>query len=640
MRCSAFGLKVVAMGLGVLAGGCTAIAGIEEGVLVDDASTDTTADHLAPAESGTPDTGGPADARPPDADAPLDAAAPLDASADATVDATIDGTTPDDAPAPSDAPAPFDAPPADTGSDVVIPPPCMPAMPGQPCCTTSAQQCIAGYACNSGTCTSVASDVGQSCTVPQHCQAYECLPSGRCTVACSDASDCPPSWSCPGVASGPQLCICIKTNNGVEACDGIDNDCNGQVDDGANAACATSGAGALSQCYEIDAGSASCACPTTGNQCSNDLCADLQNDGNNCGRCGHYCQHPLGGGCANGQCEAYTFVTANMLDGGAPVIKGIAASGMWIYFAYSPSFGDGTTSILRCLNTDGTCIGIDTLVTGIPGGPGWLTYDSASDSLAGSTGTPGGGVNGSAFFIAAASTSGAHSAVIEGVAGNGVSEYDVTVTNGSTVAWLDLGRNGVDMAPAGTTGSYFIPPTYATTDFPQGLVYVASKNAVYFSTAPSAGSQIWWCSMPGCSAANAVKIYDGAGTLGQVRQMVTDGSSLFITAYGLSGAAGGVYAYSLANQTLKTLAPAKDPHEIALDSNGRVFWIDHGNAAPTIQWCNTSGCPVPPAQPNAISIAAATTGADTTVLVADSRNLYWNGDTPAGLGLIQRVELP
>ncbi len=58
-------------------------------------------------------------------------------------------------------------------------------------------------------------------------------------------------------------CECTKTNGGIEVCDGIDNDCNGIVDDG----------------------------------------FDLMSDVNNCGACNHACAFPFAtASCTNGKC--------------------------------------------------------------------------------------------------------------------------------------------------------------------------------------------------------------------------------------------------------------------------------------------------------------------------------------------------
>jgi hypothetical protein len=91
------------------------------------------------------------------------------------------------------------------------------------------------------------------------CSTMNATPScvkGACQVTCQagfyDANKNP--------ADG---CECVKTNNGVEVCDGLDNDCNGIVDDG----------------------------------------FDFMNDINNCGGCNRQCAFPFAkASCDNGVC--------------------------------------------------------------------------------------------------------------------------------------------------------------------------------------------------------------------------------------------------------------------------------------------------------------------------------------------------
>jgi hypothetical protein len=194
---------------------------------------------------------------------------------------------------------------------------------------------------------------------------------------------------------------------------------------------------------------------------------------------------------------------------------------------------------------------------------------------------------------------------------------------------------------AGTTGSSFDPPTYsAAPSSPTALVTRPAHSSLYFGVSTSAGGQIWVCAMPGCGANPPAEIINGNSVFGSPNALVTDGTSLFFTASGIGGAAGGVYAFDLTTQTLSKLASSPNPKQLALDSTGHVYWIDTASATTSIQYCPTTGCPPPPALPASISIGGAPANTDTTVLIADDSSLYWNATTAAGNGIIQRIALP
>lgn len=118
-------------------------------------------------------------------------------------------------------------------------------------------------------------DIGKPCTQSAQCPGGRCL-SGRCSRTCRDAGDCLPGWGCSPAADGVDVCQC---NPGAEVRDGVDNDCNGLVDDG------------LLPPGQCAAGLTSCF----------DDCRNLLTDARSCGACAQPCA--ANAVCSNGACE-------------------------------------------------------------------------------------------------------------------------------------------------------------------------------------------------------------------------------------------------------------------------------------------------------------------------------------------------
>jgi hypothetical protein len=142
-----------------------------------------------------------------------------------------------------------------------------------------------------------------ACTKSAQCPAGAvCGSTGFCAHACATDADCSSGEACmAGACETPTTCT-----PRAEVCDGIDNDCDGVIDNGAT--CPNGGTCSNGQCVTGCATDADCAAglACVGGSCQAGICAvgetlcgkscvDLLSDASNCGACFSFC--PAGQTC-------------------------------------------------------------------------------------------------------------------------------------------------------------------------------------------------------------------------------------------------------------------------------------------------------------------------------------------------------
>jgi hypothetical protein len=196
---------------------------------------------------------------------------------------------------------------------------------------TALLYCLLALSCSSGDAPSSAGPkrLGERCEKTEECASLLCVrlddSSGVCSKACASAQTCPASdnWDCLGVPGEAfSVCACLPLADQEVCGDGLDNDCNGLVDD-----CQLCGGvpvpsddhencGACGQACRADQACSGegCECPEATPQECDGKCTSLDSDALNCGECGAQC--PLGQACQKGKCVCDDFVKRDYCPGG------------------------------------------------------------------------------------------------------------------------------------------------------------------------------------------------------------------------------------------------------------------------------------------------------------------------------------
>jgi len=136
---------------------------------------------------------------------------------------------------------------------------------------------------------------GGKCTKGSNCTSGVCLANGRCSQTCRSNTDCPSSggWYCGNDAEQGSICYCGFPSDAAEICDGLDNNCDGQVDEVPSSLCAPP---------QTCGGAQGCQCPADSRCAVNNViqCVDKKTNPFHCGACGEECTG--GEVCTNGTC--------------------------------------------------------------------------------------------------------------------------------------------------------------------------------------------------------------------------------------------------------------------------------------------------------------------------------------------------
>lgn len=330
-----------------------------------------------------------------------------------------------------------------------------------------------------------------------------------------------------------------------------------------------------------------CACPAGWIMCSG-TCVDIQGtDGANCGACGRDCQ---GAACSNGICQP------TLLASASGYVDGIGVDSANVYFTNGAAGGVNVCPL-------GGCTGTPPVVYTMGGYAGHLVYDVPNGNLYVEDANAG--------KITAITTGGVLLYSVGGAAVGGEDAIDGTYV----YAGINGGVQSFQESNGATAGNPFISLPGESAD---GVWYDATSHNL-FVAAYGAPGEVLECSTPGgaCTHVPGGSLFAGPFAI------TVQGGTLFFTADGTSAASysnGGLFSAPVGDPTSVTAMITGAPYAtgepilaVTADSTGVYFAAGAG-----IYRCPLSGCGGAPAQ---VSVA------DAQSLTTDDVFLYFGSGT-------------